>query len=225
MKPKKKIDVVIVEGFESSRGLNPPGISHQILEGKTDTFYPGGESSFAVEMAESKNIPYRGGEPSDKKIYDDLVQKGYRAHDIVGFYFVRRIPQEQRSQKVNDLRALAKIFISYSQEKVKNLELADFSFSFVEFKEWYRSKQGRELSLESGGRGETAPVDGPYFTQKMSRIITTIRDQHILSTIEEKLNTYDHVLIVYGSSHYRIQHRALKKALGAPKEITPEDLQ
>ncbi|MDZ4677044.1 MAG: IS3 family transposase [Oligoflexia bacterium] len=62
---------------------------------------------------------------------------------------------------------------------------------------------------------------GPFFTQKISLVVTRIRDEHILQTIAELLNKYQRVLIIYGSSHYRLQHQALKVALGQPKDITP----
>jgi len=214
-----KVDIAIVEGFESDLGLNPKGLKEQVLKGKTNTFYPNGEPSFIIELASANDIPFIGGEPSDKDIYSALIKKGYSAQDFIGFYFVRRIPQEKRSKEVTNLLSLEKSFTSYSKDKAKALGIENFTYSFSEFKTWYKNNQGQELSLTSGEKGEAAPIDGPYFTQKLSKIITTIRDEHILTTIGEMLNKYQNVFIVYGSSHYRVEHRALKKALGMPVEV------
>jgi len=214
-----KVDIAIVEGVESDLGLNPKGLKEQLLADKTSTFYPNGETSFIIELASVKDIPFIGGEPSDKDIYKALIKKGYSAQDFIGFYFVRRIPQEKRSKEVTSLLSLEKSFTAYSRNKAKALGIENFIFSFTEFRTWYKNNQGKDLSLASGDQGEAAPIDGPYFTQKLSKIITTIRDEHILTTIGEMLNTYQNVFIVYGSSHYRVEHRALKKALGMPVEI------
>ncbi len=221
----QKIDIVIVEGFETDLGINPRAISSYIFEGKKDTFYPNGESSFAIENAIIKNVPFIGGEPSDKDIYKSILEKNYSAQDVIGFNFVRRIPQLKRSGLITNLSSIEPQFSSYLKTKQKDFGIKDIKFTFEDFKNWYKNKQGKDLSLESGEKGETAPMDGPYFTQKISKVITTIRDEHILKTINGLLKKYRNVFIAYGSSHYRVEHKTLKAALGEPKEIDLRDVQ
>ena len=220
----QKINIVIVEGFETGLELSPTSITGHILDGKTATFYPNGEPSFVIENALDKHIPFVGGEPSDKDIYNAILQKGFYAQDLLGFNFVRRIPQLKRSQQITNLESLQTQFNSYIKSKLKDFDIKDFNFTFEDFKNWYKINQRKNLSLESGEKGETAPIDGPYLTQKISKVITVIRDEHILKTINELLKKFQNVFIVYGSSHYRVEHLALKNALGMPVEIDIKDV-
>ncbi len=215
----EKPDVAIAEGFETRLGFNPKGVFERASRGETEDFYPDGEPSFIMEQAKANGTPVIGGEPSDQDVYKALVSKGYSANDMIGFYFVRRIPQIRRSGEVKDMASLERSFTNYSKAKARDVGIQNFKFSFEEFKDWYSTKQGKELGINAGEKGETAPIDGHYFTQQLSRIITTIRDEHILTTISDMLNKYPKVFIAYGSSHYRIEHRALKAALGEPKEL------
>lgn len=215
---KKSFRLIIVEGFETSLGQSPVEIKNAILSGNTKDFYPNGEPSYAVELAVRNGIPFIGGEPNDKQIFLSVKSGGYSVEDLIGFNFVRRIPQLRRQRKVIDMATLESEFKWYSKAKAKDFGVEDLTFNFEAFKKWYSSKQGKNLSLESGEKGETAPMDGPYFTQKLSKIITTARDENIVNTITTMLSTHQKVLIIYGSSHYRIEHKALKNALGEPTE-------
>lgn len=221
----QKIDIVIVEGFQTDLGLNPSLISKNVLEGKTATFYPNAEPSYTIENAINKKVIFVGGEPSDLDIHKAILAKGYQSQDLLAFNFVRRMPQLKRSAKVSNLKSLEGEFDSYIKSKKVDFGIEGINFSFQDFKKWYQKNQHKPLSIDAGDKGETAPIEGPYFTQSMSKIITTIRDEHILKTINELMNKYQNVLIVYGSSHYRVEHRALKSALGEPKEIDLSDVQ
>ncbi|RYZ83614.1 MAG: hypothetical protein EOP06_19635 [Proteobacteria bacterium] len=53
-------------------------------------------------------------------------------------------------------------FLNYSKAKARDIGIQDFNFSWQEFKDWYRTRQGKELSLTAGEKGETSPIDGPY---------------------------------------------------------------
>jgi hypothetical protein len=62
------------------------------------------------------------------------------------------------------------------------------------------------------------------YVQRISHQVGLARDRVIVKRIEEMMNKYDRVLIVYGGSHYLLQEDALKDALGEPtffKEIEP----
>ena len=66
---------------------------------------------------------------------------------------------------------------------------------------------------------ETAPIaTGPLFTQRLSSVVGLVRDRAILDTITMELNRQRSVLVVYGSSHFSTQSRALHAMLGPPLE-------
>lgn len=216
-------DIIILEGFGSSLGLNPKDIAYAALEGAKSGFYPSGEVGFAIEKALERKIPFIGGEPSDRAIFNSAIRRGYSANDLLSFEFVRRMPQINRSGELKG-KKIETIYSDYIRSRAKTYQIEDTVLSFDEFKKWYSAKQGKEFSLSSGEKGETAPIDsgpylGPYFTQKISIDLTRDRDEHIISTIGEMLTRYNNVLIIYGSSHYRIQHEALKQTMGAPTEL------
>lgn len=215
----QKIDVVIVEGFETQLGPNPKSIISYLEKEKKKGVYSNGEPSFVVEKALEKNVPFIGGEPSEKEIFRAALNQGFTEKDIIGFAFVRRMPQLRRAGALRNMADLEKEFKSYSYSRAKDLEFKDFQYSFLDFKQWYQEKQKKELSLDSGEKGEAAPMEGPFFTQKISLMVTRLRDEHLLNTISRLMNENESVFIVYGSSHYRIEHLALKSTLGLPIEV------
>lgn len=213
------VQAVIIEGFETTSGESPKNIKEMMLKGQTKDFYTNGEASYVIEMAVKNGVPFFGGEPNDKEIYSSIKKQGYEAIDLIGFNFVRRLPQLRRQGKVKDMRNLQSEFEWYAESKALDFGIENFSFSFKDFEKWYRLKQGKKLSIDAGQNGETAPMSGPYFTQTISKVITTARDENILNAIAATMNKYQNVLIVYGSSHYRIEYKAIEKSLGSPKEL------
>ncbi|WP_409478538.1 hypothetical protein [Pseudobdellovibrio sp. HCB154] len=215
----KKPDVIIVEGFESDLGFSPKEISESVLQGIKDGFYPAGEPSYAIELATKNNIPYIGGEPNDKLILQEILKAGYTANDLLSFNFVRRMPQINRSGELKKNK-VENIYAKYIKSKARDFDYKGKTLNFNKFKEWYLKNQGKKFSLTAGEKGETAPIEGPYFTQKISLEVTKIRDINILQLISNMMNKYNKVVIIYGSSHYRVEHKAIKASLGEPKRIS-----
>lgn len=214
----KKPAVIIVEGFQSDLGFSPKEISESVLQGIKDDFYPAGEPSYAIELAVKNNIPYIGGEPNDKLILQEVIKSGYTANDLLSFNFVRRMPQINRSGEL-EKNKIESIYSQYIKRKAQDFDYKGKTLNFKKFKEWYLKNQGKKFSLTAGERGEAAPIEGPYFTQKISLEVTKIRDTHILQVISDMMNKYDKVLIIYGSSHYRVEHKAIKASLGEPQKV------
>ena len=215
---KKNPDVIIVEGFETDLGLSPKAISESVLTGIKDGFYPSGEPSYAIDLAVKNRIPFIGGEPNDKDIYQQILKAGYSANDLLSFNFIRRLPQINRSGELEKTK-IEEIYRGYIKGKAKDFGYTEKTLSFVEFKKWYKKNQGKTFSLDAGAKGETAPIEGPYYTQKISLEVTKIRDMNILKTVSCMMNKYKKVLVIYGSSHYRVEHNAIKAALGEPTKI------
>ena len=70
----------------------------------------------------------------------------------------------------------------------------------------YQIHNGKAFLISELKPEVLAPFEkGKLFTQNISSVVCKIQDQFIVMKIEETLNTYDSVLVVYGGSHWSIQ--------------------
>lgn len=207
--------IVIVEGFPTSLGFN----SKQILASVSPDFgkesYTAGEPAYTIELASRDGVDFVGGEPDDHELFKIISSAGFSADDLIAYSFVRQIPQSIRAGNTNQA-AIADDFRKYASWKIQSFGLPfSFSISFEKFKNWYEKNQGKIFDPLKIENGESSPItDGKLFTQKIAAADLRARDEHIIDVISDCLNSHSDVLIVYGSSHYRIEHRAIEASLG-----------
>ena len=138
----RKPDVLILEGFSTDLGPNPSAIVAEAQRGVKNGFYPSGEPAYAIELAIEGKIPFIGAEPSDQLLFQKIMQQGYSAEDILGFDFVRRVPQLLRA-KTLDGKKLNEIFENYVKSKAQAYGYRGHLDTFDEFKRWYKLRQGK----------------------------------------------------------------------------------
>ena len=202
---KFKIDLVILEGFKTARGVSPKDILESFLNGNEGDFFRGGESSFAAIAASQRGISFVGGEPEFVDIERHLKKCGYSSQDIEGFYFVQQVPQMRRDGSL----ARASVECYWKSDKDQ--------FSFSDFKNWYRQRNNKEFDAQNIPAEETAPwFHGELFTQQISAQISTVREKHIVQTIADSMNQHEHVFVVYGAGHLAMQALILEDMLGKP---------
>lgn len=63
--------------------------------------------------------------------------------------------------------------------------------------------------------GRNVTIEDPL--KKIKDVILRVRDEEILTRIIEGAEKYERVLIVYGCSHYHVQHLELEKYFGTPE--------
>src|SRR5260221_4801903 len=88
-----KPDLLVLEGFETNKGLSPIAMINYVRKSCTPSSsddFKCGEPQYAVHLAHLMNIPFIGGEPDDEEIFTPLQGQGYEKDDIFGFYFTRQ---------------------------------------------------------------------------------------------------------------------------------------
>lgn len=213
-----KPDVAIVEGFPSALGLSPASITEQMSKNVKGDFYPDGEVSYMVIKANEEKVPFIGGESTPQDSLQKIKEAGYTVNDMIGFMFVRVIPQKIRSGELTGTN-VNKVYDVYARNKASELGLTNV-MSFRDFKKWYKNGQKKNFQLDKIENGEAAPIDdGALLTQKISLLDIQAREEAIIRTIETMLNQYNTVFIAYGSSHYRLEHQIFKDYFGQPQQI------
>ena len=209
-----QFNALLVEPFPYDFGQSPPWFSREAKEGFSEKFIYGGESSLSAILADKKNIPFFGGEPDHRDIYEDLKKKGYSDQDILGFYLVRQIPQwiREKEDKKNLVEHKGPFFLS-SYCKIFGIKKCP---NLTAIKAWYKNHSGHQLGSNVTNE-EVAPVNsGALFTQKISSDVDHIRDRFTLAVIQELMNKYHKVAVVYGASHFITLRKSFDAAFGEP---------
>lgn len=210
-----KFDLLIVEGFPSGWGTNPAQVVKWAQEPAGKNSFQAGEHFHAVRLALQRGISFQGGEPAYGYENDVLKKYGHTKADILNFYFLRQVPQDQRAGALRGL---------HDEQVYKKVTQGMFGAraevpSFAEFQAWYQKAHGKPYATAQIGNETTAPYVVGTLPQRMAAQTTTDREGHILARITEALNSVDSVVVVYGGSHYPMQKPALDAMLGPPLEV------
>jgi hypothetical protein len=193
------IDAVVIEGLQRSYGFSPECILQSFKSQRHGDFYRWGEPSFAAILASERSIPFTGAEPDDKSVCQQLLAKGYSREDVIGFYFLRQIPQYRRDHTIAD-KGFRRAFTDFVSTIKPALGLDDQSFDYSQFLHWCRVRNGTNFIPENLEIDDVAPLsEGKLFTQRISAAVGQIR-----------------VLVIYGASHLATQRRVLQSLLGEP---------
>ena len=219
------VKFLMIEGYKNSKGINPSSFLEYTRRNSKDGFYKGAESSFAAEIASNSGIDFVGSEPDEANILAAMHDKNIPINDLLGFYFVRQVPQFQRdgSLKIKDIRDLYIKFMVGIREELALPKNNDFIYE--QFLDWYRKVNGKAFDLKFFDNEEAAPIaNGKYYTQRISHIVGVTRDRFIVGLIAKYLNERKTVLIVFGKGHLVSQRPALEGMLGKPtKQLTLDD--
>jgi len=217
---KQVSDIVLMEGFENSQEINP---KRMVIAAKSDgknSFYKWGETTFAIQEAVRRNIPFVGGEPDESEILSGVTSHGYSARDLLYFYFVRQIPQMQRDQTLTEI-SIESSFNRFISKTMKRLRMLEKEPSFEEFKTWYFEKNKQPFFLSNIDSEASAPLaDGEMFTQRISSHVGQVRDEFVIQRVRELLLNHDRVLMIYGGSHFVCQQHALEALLGKARSFS-----
>lgn len=211
---KKDVDVLLVEPFSNSAGQSPTWALNDAIKGLKKGYIVGGESALAILRANAKKIPFFGGEPDHRQIFQALKSRGYSDLDIVGLYVVRQIPQwiRERKDKNQLLEKNVKPFVEIYCQKFPVKPCP----SLYDIRTWYKLKNERELTANVPSSESDPLPDGRLVTQRISAAINDVRDRFTLNVIENLLNRYHRVAVIYGSGHFTTLRKSLETALGQP---------
>ena len=217
-----KFNVLLIESIPFASGESPAWFLKDARAGRSQKFIKGGESSLAVILADEKRIPFFAGEPDHEDIYLGLKSKGYTDLDFIAFYVARQVPQWVREQEPKkDLleRKIPKFTAHYCRllklpRCPKRLEIID----------WYKQKNGQDLSVNISNE-DVAPYEaGALFTQRISAEVGKIRDRFTLKVIEQLLRKYKSVAVIYGAGHFLTLRQSFDSEFGVPSFLEEKPL-
>jgi hypothetical protein len=216
-------NVVIVEGFPTAMGENPPPLvaeAHRYGAPDADEFARG-ESMYAASVALLRGIPFLGGEPTREEQIQVLKAKGFTDADIAFSALLGEFSQALRSGDIPDTSAgsLAKDYPQAAQALKLPLDRGGWNLdapALDEFRQRYRDTYGVDLV---GDHEFPLRIDVGDTTRhgQQSGVDMITRDRHLLGLIEHQLAERHAVLVVYGGSHWATLSAALEKRLGKPK--------
>jgi hypothetical protein len=213
------IDVVIAEGYPTSRGANPLRLMEYATEAHQNGFQEGGESVPTVVGAIKEGAELWGGEPEDADLKSRVLAQGFSAEDILGYYVLRVIPQWIRERKVENagdagLRALVEEELR-RQRAFLRLEETILP-NYDSWARWYQGLNAKPID-STFTTEEAGPLqDGTFGTNKIAAAVSRARDTYLHELIIQHLQAGKSVLAVFGGSHLMIQRPAFDAALGAP---------
>jgi len=208
------VGVVVVEGLRTSLGLDPPQVLEAFERSVQGDFYPMGEPSYAALEARARGIPFVGGEPDEAELRDAARAAGFDDRDLVGFYFVRQVPQYRRSGEL-ERTSLPVLYAGLTAHYRAPLGLRLADESYEAFLAWYREANGRPFDLATFDPEEAAPIEGGAFrSQRVSHAVGLARDRHVVALVDELLREHGSVLVVFGKSHLACQRPAYEAWLG-----------
>jgi hypothetical protein len=218
--------VVIVEGFPTAMGENPPPLveeAHRYGAPNADE-YARGEAVYAASIALMRGIPFLGGEPTREEQIHVLTAKGFTDADIAFSGLLGEFSQALRSGDIPDTSAgsLAKVYPQSAQALKLPLDHGGWNLdapSLDEFRQRYRDTYGVDIV---GDAKFPLRIDVGDTTRhgQQARVDMMTRDRHLLGLIQQRLTETHSVLVVYGGSHWSTLSTALEERLGKPK-VTP----
>jgi len=178
------------------------------------------EGMYAISRAITDGIPFLGGEPTRTEQVQALERRGFTPTDIAFAYLVGGLSQSVRS---GDLASssdpkLAESFAQWSRAFSDQYHLPPLSLE--DFETRYQAVFGVELTHDAECAKRSEPgTASPVALLNQTDMVT--RDEHLLATIENELNSKKRVLVVYGGSHWTTLSQALQRRLGKPKIKLP----
>lgn len=208
-------NALLVEPFPWSEGQSPSWALKDAVNGiKKKDFILGGEPALAIIRANSRKIPFFGGEPDHRDIYRSLKARNYTDLDIIGFYVVRQIPQWVRERQ-NKNGLIDRNYPIFSETYCRKFVVSPCP-PLADVKNWYKTKMNRELTPDISNEEISPLTEGKLFTQKMASAVSDVRDRFTLTVINELLKKYHNVAVVYGSGHFITLKKSFEAPLGQP---------
>lgn len=212
-----KPQAVLVEGFrtEGDFSYRTMGVSDFARDGFKGT----SESPYAVWLASEAGLPARGGEPTERMVLAEALERGFSEADVLGFFTVRMVPGWRRDGAFRDEAGFrAKAVRNLADDRRRLGVKARFGYKAL--LAWY-GRQGAAVPLREARYQDMGPEAGGTRLQKISFAVDQARQARFNAQLENLLNRFDRVLVVYGGSHLCRERRMLEQVLGAPHDLKP----
>lgn len=214
-----KPQAVLVEGMrtEGDFSYRRMGVEDFARDGFKETT----ESPYAMWLAAQEGIPGRGGEPTEKMVLAEARKRGFSEADVLGFFTVRMVPSWRRDGAFRDEAGFRAKALEELADDRRRLGVKA-RFGYKSLLDWY-ARQGAEVPLREARYQDMGPEagDGATRLQKIAFAVDQARQARFNSQLENLLNRFDRVLVVYGGSHLCRERRMLERLLGSPENVKP----
>lgn len=210
---------LLVEGMPFTK-INDEKQIHVTKECIANNYKGCGEDNCAVQEALSKKISFNYAEPDDLMIKSRIEQKNYTDRELLFFYGLRQIPQIIK-QGAADEKTVKRRLNQYLENVANNRLFVDPIMKLDEFENRFKDKLGRTLEYMKVDTDLVSPrVDeNPEWSNKISFEVGQVREEFIAKMIEDRVNEYKKVIIVYGQGHLVKERIALQKAFSKVKNL------
>jgi hypothetical protein len=219
---QKNFKVLLIESIPYAVGESPKWFVEESKKGATEKFYPGGESALGAILADQEKIPFYAGEPTHSDVWNELKKSGYSELDIYGYYLARQIPQwiRQNEDRNNLIERMGPSFISNYCLIFRSAACP----TLTELQAWYKEQSGHDLSIDISNEEFSPYKNGTLLTQRMSADLGHLRDHFTLNIIENLLNRYKEVAVIYGAGHFLNLRKSFEAAMGQPTFIEDKEV-
>ncbi|MGH6950469.1 MAG: hypothetical protein ACREH4_06335 [Vitreimonas sp.] len=210
---------VIVEGFATETGVSPADAAEDARQAQSA--WARGEAGLAVRLALDGEIPFRGGEPTQRQVYDALLAQGYSIDELFGGLVLNATIQ---SLQAGQLHSGADPRFSNLFDAVQRMIRSEQSlalppdYSAERFYAWYEAAFDAPFQSDPALITRGAP-DPSTHVGRMHIAWDGPRDVNLLRIIRETLTEHERVLVVYGGSHLTALEPALAEMLGPPTSL------
>lgn len=185
-------DVAVNEGGD---------ISKKRYISKYEALLKGGEIGLIKVLSDSLKIPTINGDADTPFEFSELL-KTYSKGELLAYIVTERLMWGIKGDNIRDNALIERRFNGFIQNyiiKRGNVALAESEQTYEFFKYHYAKLLNRLFDLEE--LEPTDPFDPNGKFQEIGRKSKEIRDQFLLKSIDNLLNQYDTVFIVFGGWH------------------------
>jgi hypothetical protein len=227
----KRPKLVLVEGLpkEAFKG------SGQELE----SYISQGEMMFTAAMAEKSGVEWDTPEPNEAKVVEELLQQGFKRHELAMFYIIRgldyslrtlkRVPSQAEFGKEllraeiaahagwAEVPSMHEILEMYHRDPKALVQLSEhvYAQAFSKFTAEYLRMTGKEFVMD---QEHVQPYADPGDQLKTGNQLNqtaaahnNIRDREIVRRIGHELAAGKNLFVVYGSGHITTQEPAIRE--------------
>ena len=201
-------DVAVNEGGD---------ISKKQYRSKFDALIKGGEIGLIKVLSDSLKISTVNGDADTPFEFSELL-KTYSKGEFLAYIVTERLMWGLKDDNIVDNALIERRFNGFIQNyilKKGGVQLSEKEQTFDFFKRSYRKLLNRPFDLEE--LEPTDPFDPEGKFQEIGRKSKEIRDQFLLKTIDQLLNQYDKVFVVFGGWHLLTCEPGLKEIINRRK--------
>ncbi len=211
-----KPDIVFIEGIHVQSDMHAFNECVKMAS-REEIIDRMGESGFTLKLALEKGIIWHSPEPSDKDLFNYLLEQGFSKDQIFSWEVLHILPQYGRQMHKGGF----KTYVAHFIERFKETTCwNDFDYSYEHAIQLGEKIIGRPIDVENEPRATDLIDPIPWTGKKESQTILNrigeasshFRDRKIVTDILDAYTNHDRLFIVYGATHAAMQEPALKMA-------------